>query len=122
MAVSVSRKEPAAPVLTQRSVPPLTVQVAPLVVEMRRELSVTRVAPELMVMVPPPRETTPLEMVTVPSSTFRPAAVCVPVTGTVNVPVASAPAEKIAVSPDVHAPGVPVPSELAFQKELVPQV
>ena len=63
----------------------------------------------------------------VPSSNVSCAAVCVPLTVMVFVPVARppdavVPAEKTAVSPFFHATGVPVPSAKGFQNALTPQM
>jgi hypothetical protein len=69
--------------------------------------------------IPPPPDTSiesvPPLSVTVPSSTRTPAASWVPLTVTVNVPVASLPAEKTAVSPGVHGAVAKEPVESADQ-------
>src|SRR6267142_3512341 len=63
----------------------------------------------------------------VPSSNVRFAAVCVPLTVIKFCPVASppdapVPAEKTAVSPLTHAPGVVVPTVDVLQNESTPHV
>src|SRR5262245_7310390 len=52
---------------------------------------------------PPLSESVPPDNVTVPSSILTPVALCVPLTVTVNAPVASAPAEKAATFPPIQA-------------------
>ena len=116
--------------------PPVVVPMTPFKFSVPGpDLAMPKVAPlmaELMVAVPvilngvaarvSPKAVPP-EIVGMPSSTVRPPMVGVPLRVTVKPPVASAPAEKTATLPLTQAAGVVVvPSAVAFQKVLVPQV
>ena len=63
------------------AVPPFSVQTDPALEAMRAELSVRKMAPELIVTNPAPSPSVPPESVTDPSSTMTPAAVTPGVAG-----------------------------------------
>src|SRR6266542_5541881 len=64
----------------------------------------------------------PDDSVTVPSSKTTPSAVCDPLSVTVNIPVASVPAENTAVLPELHPAVAAVPADEVLQGVPDPQV
>ena len=118
MSITVETNDPADPVVLFSIVDPSSVSVAPELAEIAVEPSIENVAPLLMVMAPVPMvmAALPLAFCTVPSSTVIPLAVIAEGTLTMNVPVASVPAEKTAVSAlEVQAAVAELPVESVLQ-------
>ncbi len=98
--MATGRKEPLGPVVRFSMVEPFRAQMAPELAVSAAEPSKENLAPVLTVRVEVPRAMAPpaLALITVPSSIVIPVAVKVVGTVTVKLPVASVPAEKMAVS------------------------
>lgn len=113
--------DPAAPVVLFSIVLPFRLQVAPELAEIDVEPSMENVAPLFTVIDPVPMVTAalPVAFCTVPSSTVMPPAVTAEGTLRVQMPVASVPAEKTAVSLVAKVVVAELPVESVDQFEVV---